>query len=365
MKHSFLIFLILSQLINLKGQEIDLDIFLQKAKKRYEKEIKGQFTVLYKFKSSIAEDTAVSQYLCTYDGSSRLTVYNVCFESDNISLLFDGKSYYQIFNNYKSYKKYSPSQSKSLSYKMFIENLPFGFSGKFFNNLRGAILVDTNLTVKIKKGRVIYHFDPLSAALTRRISVKKTKWGDQYSEMRIQEIGKSGETDIDSLLNPSILLRGYKMLRRDEKLSKPLISKQNIGQKFPRFKVKDRDGKLFSDSILKGKFFLIDFFYESCLPCLQSIPFLNELADTTKYPNLQILAVDPILGDTVNIERFIFKNKIKYPVIDGFEAQKLWGLVRNSSYPTSLLINDKGIIVLVEDEFNKKFFRSVRKKLLQ
>lgn len=345
------------------SQSSDVGFFLQKAQQRYNQKGKGQYWVDLKFKSSISEDTSMSQYLCIYSVTTKGTLYNVYYAPDDLSLLFDGKYYYQVFNNYKSYKQYPQSKSKTLSYKVFVEDMPFGKPKRFFDKLKKATLSKINPEIEIRKDSKVYYFDNENYSLKKITSALTTKRGLQYSEMVIREMDIANEYRIDSLLNPAVFLEGYKLLKPDEKISQPLISSQNIGDKFPRFQIMERNGKLLSDSSLIGKFYLLDFFYESCLPCLKAIPFLNELANKEKYPGLEVIGVDPILSDTTNMERFIEKNGIRYTVVIGTEAQKLWNLVRNNAYPTSILVGPQGIIELFENSFSKRFYVEVKKKI--
>ena len=67
-------------------------------------------------------------------------------------------------------------------------------------------------------------------------------------------------------------------------------SESNIGAKAPDFSLKDYENKNIKLSDFKGKYVLLDFWANWCIPCLEDFPALKEYYQ--KYnPGLEIIGI--------------------------------------------------------------------------
>ena len=92
---------------------------------------------------------------------------------------------------------------------------------------------------------------------------------------------------------------------------------------------------------LKGKYVLLDFWAESCIPCIAEFPKLKELYAKTDRAKFEIIG---IAGSSTHngIKRLIEKHEVPWPQILSDDIVKKYGV---KSYPTTFLIDTEGFIV--------------------
>jgi thiol-disulfide isomerase/thioredoxin len=137
------------------------------------------------------------------------------------------------------------------------------------------------------------------------------------------------------------------------------LNKKSIGKRFDRSVIE----AALPHHNLQGKYILLDVFFQACGPCRASIPYLNELADTTKFPQLQVVSIDPFFKDTATMDEFIRHFKIKYPVLKGQEAYDIGSRIKNRGYPFAFLIDPTGKIIAMEFGFSPEGFEAFERKL--
>ena len=82
------------------------------------------------------------------------------------------------------------------------------------------------------------------------------------------------------------------------------LRKANIGKQFPDFKVTGFDGNNFSNSDLKGKITLINFWFEGCHPCVAEFAALNNLFKKF-YGNKSFNFVSFTFEDSSDIKKYL------------------------------------------------------------
>src|SRR5687767_5220107 len=130
------------------------------------------------------------------------------------------------------------------------------------------------------------------------------------------------------LLFSVLLACGVSAQKKNAAIAEAPLSKKSVGKQISREKF--TEGLTVNTT---GKYILVDMFFQACGPCRKSIPDLNALADTVKYPKLLVVAVDPFREDSATMDKFIEQFKIQYPVVTGNQAIELWKLVGNRGYP--------------------------------
>ena len=125
----------------------------------------------------------------------------------------------------------------------------------------------------------------------------------------------------------------------------------NNNIKSPDFKLNDISGITQTLSKYKGKYLLLDFWGSWCPPCMKSIPQLKELYNN--LPNTEFSIVGVSLDFTVNqLKTTIQKHNIKWKQIFN-ENKTLLTLFSVYQYPTYILINKDGYIVLRTSDINE------------
>lgn len=97
------------------------------------------------------------------------------------------------------------------------------------------------------------------------------------------------------------------------------------------------------NTLYKSKYFLIDFWYLGCAPCLQSFPYLQKIDDCFSDSTIKIIAVSPHDND-IDIRNY--KNMKDYSFVmcrDTLQATKYYKV---EVFPTKLLIDRKGEVLL-------------------
>ncbi len=100
---------------------------------------------------------------------------------------------------------------------------------------------------------------------------------------------------------------------------------------------------------LKGKLVLIDFFYKSCMPCMQALPVLQSLHEKYKDKGLVVIGLDPYDDKEDNLAAFLAKRNVDYPIL--YASKEIAKTYRVSGYPTMFLVSKEGKIVNVQEGY--------------
>ena len=151
-------------------------------------------------------------------------------------------------------------------------------------------------------------------------------------------------------------------------------------EKFPNFKLKDVNGKVYEIQAvkwgltfpkLKNKIVFIDMFGKNCPPCLKEIPHLVKLKEKYKN-NIEIIALQVQEGMNIKeTKEFIKKHKINYPVIKGRDfMQFIYYFSKKSGWlgmvPYMIMFSPEGKVKLAhkgymeEAELEKKIKEEIK-----
>ena len=133
-----------------------------------------------------------------------------------------------------------------------------------------------------------------------------------------------------------------------EFLKKQAENKENLdallNKPAPDFTLKDLTGKKWRLSQLKGKTVVLNFWFTTCPPCIQEIPDLNELTRTYQDGSVVFLGLGS--DDAKTTKRFLKLHPFHYTLLEN--ADVAGNLYKINSYPTSLVIDPKGIIRFIQ-----------------
>ncbi|MCR9253874.1 MAG: TlpA family protein disulfide reductase [bacterium] len=111
------------------------------------------------------------------------------------------------------------------------------------------------------------------------------------------------------------------------------------GKKMSDFELPGLDGNMVSSESMEGKIVVYNFWFTSCRPCIEELPQLNELVE--KYGD-RITFVAPTFNDKAMVDKFLKRREFKYQILtDGNDLSKEMNI---TSYPTHLVVDEKGII---------------------
>lgn len=122
------------------------------------------------------------------------------------------------------------------------------------------------------------------------------------------------------------------------------------------------NGKIIKLSDLKGKIVLLDFWYRGCFPCLKATPGLIKMQEEFKN-DLVIIGIND-RDDKEDITDYYAYKKGNYFSTYKTETDISKNLKINT-FPTFVIINQKGEIVKTEIGFDKGSIRKTIKKLIK
>ena len=116
------------------------------------------------------------------------------------------------------------------------------------------------------------------------------------------------------------------------------------GEKAKDFIGTDLNGNSIKLSELKGRIVVLNFWFTKCGPCIMEMPDLNELASMYKDKNVVFLAIT--FNEKELVEQFLESNTFNYAILTN--AKSAVNIYNVKSYPTNMIINQQGEIVLKE-----------------
>lgn len=116
------------------------------------------------------------------------------------------------------------------------------------------------------------------------------------------------------------------------------------GEMAKDFIVTDLEGNHIKLSELRGKVVALNFWFIKCKPCIMEMPYLNELKSLYKSKNVIFLAIT--FDSAELVQQFLDDHEFNYTIAaKASDAIDIFGV---NSYPTNIVINQKGEIVLKE-----------------
>lgn len=142
-----------------------------------------------------------------------------------------------------------------------------------------------------------------------------------------------------------LVLFSFNMLYAQSKRDS-IIRISKYGTAYPAFTLVTLDGDTLTEKQLIGKVTLINFWFESCAPCMAEMPALNELYLKYKdHPEFQLLSLAREYPN--DAEQCVQKLNIPYPVCPVSDEES-YRLSFNNGFPVSIITDTQGKIVLMK-----------------
>jgi thiol-disulfide isomerase/thioredoxin len=123
----------------------------------------------------------------------------------------------------------------------------------------------------------------------------------------------------------------------------------SVGSKFPDISKMKLEGSVPS---MKGKVMLVDFWASWCGPCRQSFPQLDALYQ--KYHSRGFVVIGVSVDEkAADMKAFLAANQVSFPTARD-SGQQLVAAVGPQTMPTSVLVDQNGVVALVETGFRGK-----------
>ena len=112
----------------------------------------------------------------------------------------------------------------------------------------------------------------------------------------------------------------------------------------PEFRLEDLQGQTTTREKYKGKPTMINFWYTSCAPCIEEIPYLNQLAEAYRGQfNFVAITYEP----REKVEKFLEKHPFDFEILLNAKAYTD-DTLRLKAYPTSLFLDAAQVVRFVE-----------------
>jgi len=122
-----------------------------------------------------------------------------------------------------------------------------------------------------------------------------------------------------------------------------LIPATSQGHQAPNFALSTPDGKTVQLSDYRGKVVLLNFFGDTCEPCLEESPWLVEIQGRNRAKGIEIIGIEMYGASNDAIKNYAKQFGTNYILVHGNEdVANEYGI---GSFPTSYFLNARGTIV--------------------
>lgn len=176
---------------------------------------------------------------------------------------------------------------------------------------------------------------------------------DQYDEYNLVSYALNGQ-EKHAFKTPDAWIKEGFHLREFTPDRSGSVEKLALGSKVPDWKFETNKHTILSSDNQSYKLVLFDFYYQSCYPCLKSIPFLNRLNREYNFNDTGLLVVGINNVDPVDdrFYEFIAKKEIRYPV--AVSSDHLNREFKVTAYPALFLMDRKGELIYLSEGYSEQ-----------
>jgi peroxiredoxin len=360
MRNFLLLFSFWGLVIGAECQGLNIQQIILRSTEYYANKTSGKLLILSNFKSSIAESYQKDTLSISFCKSDKFFDISI----GDYSFVLSKNKYYYIDNVNKWFIDYSSKKDFKLEKKESLKQYPQ------FNIQMLAKISNGKFTIEYQ-GPMIYihdyfnrfYFDSSDYSMIKYTNIALDQTGLQIKEWEI--IDQQYSSACNSEFSENKFFKNYvKSSSFDTITPNPIIKGLLLSNFLNRVDYTFDNGKpVLADSLI-GKYVLFDFFYQSCMPCIQSFVDLKALYPLVDSNELVIIGVDPVLGDSSTMPRFKSRYKLTHPVLTGYGATILNNFINPQGiYPFCFLVNKKGVIVENMQGYNERYLKNLKETL--
>ena len=113
----------------------------------------------------------------------------------------------------------------------------------------------------------------------------------------------------------------------------------SIGSFFPKFNLKELNNLDFSDSLIKSRYVLVEFWYKSCAPCIINMQQLKKIDSMFSRDDLTILAINDIDTNAQLLTKLAQKLNLNYTLL--FRGNLLAQKLQINEHPQTFIYDTK------------------------
>ena len=118
------------------------------------------------------------------------------------------------------------------------------------------------------------------------------------------------------------------------------------------------------DSSMKGKYVIVDFFYQACLPCHKMTRYILDWLPSVDSSKIILIGINPADSE-ISMKAEVEKRNINYAIVLGNQAKEIAKKYTGGHYPTLLLIGPDGTIKTTHTGMSKSFLTKAEKIISQ
>lgn len=347
----------------LKSQ--DAEEVLAKTKALYQNIKNGKLSISRKFKPVYkVKDTTYATYDFTFmkDRNKldmKLRVYQYNYQAERI---YDGKNIYFIRHKDNTIELLPNKKPFYRGLALFYEDLPI--REEFFDNLstEKKIITQQGNLYKLIVGKYLLTINATNYQIESFEIYTLHNDGIQYASYQIKSQDfNQPKFEENDLYNQKSLFPHYTKYEMSQHNQKSTLSEGSLS---PDWKAVTIAGDSIQLSDLRGKVVFLDFWYQSCKPCVDAIPEVEALYQKYKTnKDVVFFGVNPYDKNLEDLSIFIKKKEMNYPII--WQASTVSQLYEIHAYPTLMLIDKEGKIIYKKNGFTNRNFNSVDKIIMQ
>jgi thiol-disulfide isomerase/thioredoxin len=165
----------------------------------------------------------------------------------------------------------------------------------------------------------------------------------------------------DTLFTPSCPI-GYEFIRHTPPGPPILI---DTGSLAPKWSLADGEAKIHSISDFRGGILLLDFWYTTCPPCMQSVPVLQKLHERFASQGVHVIGINCFDKDKVDPAGFIRRRGGEYQVL--LHGDSVATQYRVTHFPTLYIVGPDGRVLHAEagysDDMEERLAELIRRYL--
>jgi hypothetical protein len=328
---------------------------VQRSEKYYSTKAEGKLTIRGTFKSSIAESFIYDDLEIIFCKPSKK--FNII--SGGYSSYLAGSKYYYFDISGKKYMNLSANKAFKEEKRNYLKQYP-QFDENYFTRFQNG-----KFKLEMKEGFIHifdlqehFYFDSTNYSIVKYENFSYSATGLQIKKWEIVDQLYFANCNLlfdKKLPHGFVKVKSFEAIRTKEKIT---------GEKFSALSGKVLwkldDGSNLVSTSAEGQFILLDFFYQSCMPCIKSFEEIKSLYSSVKEGKLKIIGVDPVVADSATMIKFKARYKLTHPVLSGTEAARLDKIFNPTAiYPYYIIINPQGIVVKTIEGYNSELAQTI------